>query len=70
MTREWPWQNGERYGATHAHWRQRCSTCAHYRRGPVGDAVVQCTNAEAPLYRASEDMHLATACRLYVEGGA
>lgn len=34
-------------------------------RGPAGDAVQQCTNPEAPLYRASDDMHLATACRMY-----
>lgn len=43
----------------------RCSTCAHFRRGPAGDSVVQCTREDAPLYRASEDMHLATACRLW-----
>lgn len=66
----WPWQNGECYGATHAHWRQRCSTCAHFRRGPSGDTVEQCTNPEAPLYRASEWMHLATACRLFEANNA
>lgn len=67
MTLAWPWKNGERLGATHRHWRQRCSSCGHFKRGPVGDAVVQCTNADAPLYRASEDMDKATACRLYQE---
>lgn len=34
----WPWQNGERFGPTHAHWR-RCSECAYFRRGPAGDTV-------------------------------
>lgn len=67
MTRPWPWKNGEPYGATHRHWQQRCSTCGRFARGPSGDTVTQCTNAEAPLYRASEDMNLATACRLYRE---
>lgn len=61
----WPWKNGERYGSTHQHWKQRCTTCAHFQRGPEGDRVQQCTNPDAPLYRASEWMHLATACRLY-----
>lgn len=55
----------ERFGATHRHWQRRCSTCAHFRKGPPGDSVQQCTNPDAPLYWASEDMHLATACRLY-----
>lgn len=49
---------GERIGL-------RCSSCGHFQRGPAGDSVQQCTNPEAPLYRASEDMHLATACRMY-----
>ena len=48
----------------------KCTECAHFRRGPAGDPVVQCTNADAPLYRASEDMHLATACRLFANAGS
>lgn len=65
MNDPWPWRNGDRYGATHAHWRQRCSTCAAFRAGPPADRVTQCTQPEAPLFRASEDMDKATACRLY-----
>lgn len=57
----------EPYGATHRHWQQRCSTCGHFRAGPEGDRVRQCTNPDAPLYRASEDMDMATACMLYGE---
>lgn len=58
----------ERYGATHRHWQRRCSECAHFSAGrPPLDRATQCTNAEAPLYRASEDMDKATACRLYRE---
>lgn len=48
---------------------ERGSTCAHFRAGPPGDRVIQCTHGDAPLYRASEDMHMATACGLY-EGRA
>lgn len=44
---------------------ERCTTCAHFRPGPEGDRVRQCTNPEAPLYRASENMHYASACRLF-----
>lgn len=58
----------EPYGATHRHWQRRCTSCAHFRPGqPPLDRVVQCTNADAPLYRASEDMDKATACRLFEE---
>lgn len=51
---------GERIG-------KRCTECGHFRRGPAADPVVQCTNPAAPLYRASEDMQFATACRLFEE---
>lgn len=66
----WPWQNGERYGSTHAHWKRRCTECGHFKRGPAGDGIEQCRNVLAPLYRASEDMDKATACRLFEERGA
>ena len=57
----------ERYGETHRHWQRRCTSCAHFRQGhsPL-DRAIQCANAEAPLFRASEDMDMATACRLYI----
>ncbi len=59
--------NAERFGPTHQHWRRRCSQCGHFARGPAGDTIVQCTNPEAPLYRASEYMDKATACRMFKE---
>ena len=53
----------ERFGNAR---RERCTTCAHFRRGtPPLDSVEQCTNPDAPLYRASEDMAFAIACALY-----
>lgn len=56
----------ERYGATHRHWQRRCTSCAHFRAGrPPIDRAIQCTNADAPLFRASEDMDKATACGLF-----
>lgn len=66
---EWPWQNGERFGSTHQHWKRRCPECAHFRPGSAGDRIEQCTNTDAPLYRTSEYMDKATACRLFEERG-
>lgn len=48
-----------------SYWQRRCTECAHFRPGPPGDSVRQCTNPDAPLYRASEDMQFASACRLF-----
>ena len=49
---------------------ERCSTCAHFKQGLEGDRVDQCTNPDAPLYRASEWMYFASACALYKAGQA
>lgn len=61
--------DGERFGATHQHWKRRCPECAHFRPGSAGDRIEQCTNTDAPLYRTSEYMDKATACRLFEERG-